>query len=60
MYHVLLAQIIHAERERELEEALRRRRWFRRPDETPEAHEAVGRRADRPRALSPGVRSSGG
>jgi hypothetical protein len=60
MYHVLFAQIIHAERERELEAALRQRRLLRRPDETTEAREAVARPGNRPQALNPGIRSSGG
>lgn len=60
MYHVLFAQIVHAQREREIEEDIRRRQLLRRQDETEEPVDTVGRRANRSQALSPGVRPTGG
>lgn len=59
MFHVLFAHIIHAERERELEEAIRRRQLLRPQDETVEATEVPDRR-QRDRALTPRVRPTGG
>ena len=62
MYHVLFAQIIHAERERELEAALRRRRLLRPQDQTIEPSGAKGHetasREPSPRALVPPEDSS--
>jgi len=61
MHHLLVyAQIIQAEREREIEEAIRRLRLLRRQDETREPVEGVSRLANRSRALNPDVRPSGG
>lgn len=60
MYHLAFAHIIHAEREREIEEAIRRRQLLRPRDETTEPFERTNRRADDPRALTPRVRPTGG
>lgn len=57
---LLIAQIIHAERERELEEAIRRRRLLRPREETIEPFGAANRRVDEARALTPRVRPTGG
>jgi hypothetical protein len=60
MFHVLFANIIHAEREREIEEAMRRRRLLRPQDETIESSEARDRRTSEGRSLTPRVRPTGG
>lgn len=60
MYHVLFAQIIHAERERELEAALRRRRLLRPQDQTIEPSGAKGPRDSEPRTLTARARPTGG
>ena len=59
MYHVLFAQILHAQREREIEEAIRRRQLLRRQDEDAEPVETAGRRGNRSQSLHP-VRPTGG
>jgi hypothetical protein len=60
MYHVVFAHIIHAERERELEEAIRRRQLLKPQDETVEPPEAVDRRGRDGRSLTQRVRPTGG
>jgi hypothetical protein len=60
MYYVVFAHIIHAEREREIEEAIRRRQLLQPQDETTEPTEARDRRSSDPRALTPRVRATGG
>jgi hypothetical protein len=60
MYHVLFAQIIHAERERELEAAIRRRHLLRPQDQSIEPSGDSNRRANDPRALTPRARPAGG
>ena len=60
MYHVVFAYIIHAEREREIEEAIRRRRLLRPEDEAIEPSASRAQRSGDPRALTPRVRPTGG
>jgi len=60
MFHVLFANVIHAEREREIEEAMRRRRLLRPQDETIEPSETRDRRSREGRSLTPRVRPTGG
>lgn len=60
--HQLLftALIIHAERERGIEEAMRVRRLLRPLGETTESTEARDRRSSESRALTPRTRPTGG
>ena len=60
MYYVVFAHIIHAEREREIEEALRRRKLLQPQDETIEPGEARDRRTSDARTLTPRARPTGG
>jgi len=60
MYHVFFAQIIHAERERELEAAIRRRQLLRPQDQKTEPSAATGPRDSEPRALTARARPTGG
>lgn len=60
MYHVVFAQIIHAERERELEEAIRRRQLLRPQEEAIEPDETTDRRNREGRPLTPRVRPTTG
>jgi hypothetical protein len=60
MYHVVFANIIHAEREREIEQAIRIKRLLRRHDDAIEPHEVRDRRADEARTLTPRARPTGG
>jgi hypothetical protein len=60
MYHVVFAHIIHAERERELEDAIRRRQLLKPQDEAVEPNEASDRRYREERSLTPRTRPTGG
>ncbi len=60
MYHVVFAHIIQAEREREIEEAIRRRQLLHPLDGTSESTEAKDHRSSDARALTPRARPSGG
>ena len=60
MYHVLFAQIIHAERERELQAAIRRRHLLRPQEQTVEPSGDGSRRANDPRTLTARARPTGG
>lgn len=60
MYHVFFAHIIHAEREREIEAAIRRRQLLQPPDETSEPGEARERRTSDARTLTAPARPTGG
>jgi len=60
MYHVLFAQIIHAERERELEAAIRRRRLLRPQDQTIDPAVDASPRGNDPRTLTARARPTGG
>lgn len=60
MYHVIFAHIIHAERERELEEAIRLRQLLRPQDEAIEPPEATDRRSREGQTLAPRVRPTAG
>jgi hypothetical protein len=60
MFHVAFAYIIHAERERELDKAIRRRQLLEPQDETVEPGGARDRRASDARTLTARVRPTGG
>jgi hypothetical protein len=60
MYHVVFAHIIHAEREREINEAIRRRLLLHPLDEGIEPGETRDRRTSEARTLTPRVRPTGG
>lgn len=56
MYHVVFAQIMQADREREIEAAIRRRRLLKPEDESVEPLEATVSRSGPGRTLAPRVR----
>lgn len=60
MYHVAFAYIIQAEREREINEAIRRRLLLEPQDDTVEPGEARHRPTSDPRTLTPRARPTGG
>ena len=60
MYHVAFAYIIQAEREREINEAIRRRLLLEPQDDPIEPAEARDRRTTDARTLTPRARPTGG
>ena len=60
MFQLALIEIMQAEREREIETAIRRRRLLRPQDEGTEPNQADGRRTTDARALTVRVRPTGG
>jgi len=60
MFHVVFAHIIHAERERELEEAIRLRQLLKPQVEAVEPPETPDRRSREGQSLTPRVRPTGG
>jgi hypothetical protein len=60
MYHVVFAHIIHAQREREIEEAIRVRRLLKGEDATSERFETTNRAPSEARTLTPRARPTGG
>ena len=60
MYHVVFAHIMQAEREREIDAAIRRRQLLHPQDETIEPAETRDRRTAEARTLTPRARPTGG